>query len=43
VRDLRLSFMKIDGRWAPLKEEPRFQALLRTMNLDKAPAGKAAH
>lgn len=43
VRDLRLSFMKIDGRWGPLKNEPRFQALLKTMKLDKAPSGKAAH
>jgi DNA-binding winged helix-turn-helix (wHTH) protein/TolB-like protein/tetratricopeptide (TPR) repeat protein len=43
VRDLRLSFMKIDGRWGPLKDEPRFQALLKKMKLDKAPAGKAAH
>ena len=43
VRDLRLSFMKIDGRWAPLKDEPRFQALLKKMKLDKAPAGKSAH
>jgi TolB-like protein/tetratricopeptide (TPR) repeat protein len=43
VRDLRLSFMKTDGRWALLKDEPRFQALLKTMKLDKAPPGKAAH
>ena len=43
MRDLRLSFMKVDGRWAPLKDEPRFQALLKTMKLDRAPAGKAAH
>jgi DNA-binding winged helix-turn-helix (wHTH) protein/TolB-like protein/tetratricopeptide (TPR) repeat protein len=43
VRDLRLSFMRIDYRWSPLKDEPRFQALLKTMKLDKAPAGKPAH
>jgi DNA-binding winged helix-turn-helix (wHTH) protein/TolB-like protein len=43
VRDLRLSFMKVDGRWGPLKGEPRFQALLKAMKLDKAPAGKSAH
>ena len=43
VRDLRLSFMKIDYRWNPLKNEPRFQTLLKTMKLDKTPAGKAAH
>lgn len=43
VRDLRLSFIKIDGRWGSLKDEPRFQALLKTMKLDKAPGGKAAH
>ena len=43
VRDLRLAFMKVDGRWGLLKEEPRFQALLKTMKLDTGPAGKAAH
>jgi DNA-binding winged helix-turn-helix (wHTH) protein/TolB-like protein/tetratricopeptide (TPR) repeat protein len=43
VRDLRLAFMRIDGRWGPLKEEPRFSSLLKTMKLDTAPAGKAAH
>ncbi|MGE5712762.1 MAG: winged helix-turn-helix domain-containing tetratricopeptide repeat protein [Betaproteobacteria bacterium] len=43
VRDLRLSFMKIDYRWSPLKDEPRFRTLLTTMKLDKAPAGKPAH
>lgn len=43
VRDLRLAFMKIDGRWGPLKDEPRFQSLLKTMKLDTGPAGKAAH
>jgi DNA-binding winged helix-turn-helix (wHTH) protein/TolB-like protein/tetratricopeptide (TPR) repeat protein len=43
VRDLRLAFMRIDGRRGPLKEEPRFLSLLKTMKLDTAPAGKAAH
>lgn len=43
VRDLRLAFMKVDGRWGPLRDDPRFQSLLRTMKLDKGPAGKAAH
>ncbi len=43
VRDLRLAFMKVDGRWGPLKEEQRFQSLLKTMKLDTGPAGKAAH
>ncbi|MDZ7651296.1 MAG: winged helix-turn-helix domain-containing protein [Burkholderiaceae bacterium] len=43
VRDLRLAFMKIDGRWGTLKEEPRFQSLLKTMKLDTGPKGKAAH
>jgi tetratricopeptide (TPR) repeat protein len=43
VRDLRLAFMKIDGRWGMLRDEPRFQVLLKTMKLDSAPAGKAPH
>lgn len=43
VRDLRLAFMKVDGRWGLVRDEPRFQSLLKTMKLDTGAAGKAAH
>ncbi len=34
VRDTRLIYMKDDRRWIPLRDEPRFRALLRRMRLD---------
>ena len=43
ARDTRMVFLKTDGRWAPLRDEPRFAALLRRMRLDSAPLGKSAH
>lgn len=43
VRDTRMVFLKVDSRWATLREEPRFAALLRKMKLDTVPAGRSAH
>lgn len=37
-RDVRLSFLRIDGRFAALRGTPRFDALLRRMRLDKPSA-----
>lgn len=34
VRDTRLVYLRVDGRWAGLRAEPRFAALLRRMKLD---------
>jgi Flp pilus assembly protein TadD len=34
VRDVRLVYMKDDPRWAPLRGQARFAALLRKMKLD---------
>jgi DNA-binding winged helix-turn-helix (wHTH) protein/TolB-like protein/tetratricopeptide (TPR) repeat protein len=34
VRDTRLVYLKDDRRWRPLREHPRFLALLRRMKLD---------
>lgn len=42
-RDLRLSFLNVDGRWGSLREEPRFQSLLKILKLDAVLAGKPAH
>lgn len=38
VRDARLAYMKDDGRWASLRSEPRFVALLKRMKLEPASA-----
>ncbi len=32
-RDVRLAFLGADARWKPLRQQPRFQALLRKMGL----------
>jgi DNA-binding winged helix-turn-helix (wHTH) protein/TolB-like protein/tetratricopeptide (TPR) repeat protein len=34
VRDTRLVYLKDDGRWAPLRQEPRFAGLMHQMRLD---------
>jgi TolB-like protein/DNA-binding winged helix-turn-helix (wHTH) protein len=36
VRDIRLVFLQIDHRWAPLRGDPRFLALAAKLNLDPA-------
>lgn len=43
VRDARLAYMKDDGRWASLRSEPRFAALLKRMKLDTYGAGLPAN
>jgi len=43
VRDTRLVYMKDDGRWSGLRQEPRFIALLKRMKLDTFGATKAAN
>jgi DNA-binding winged helix-turn-helix (wHTH) protein/TolB-like protein/Tfp pilus assembly protein PilF len=43
VRDTRLVYMKDDGRWRTLRDEPRYVALLQQMKLDKAGPGRAAN
>lgn len=43
VRDTRLVYMKDDGRWSALRQQPRFGALLRRMKLDGYGPGKAAN
>ena len=42
-RDVRMAFLAVDGRWAPLTDEPRFVALLSRLRLDSAMPGKSAH
>ncbi len=43
VRDTRLVYMKDDGRWAALRQHPRFIALLQRMKLDRYGPGKSAN
>jgi TolB-like protein/Tfp pilus assembly protein PilF len=43
VRDTRLVYMKDDGRWSTLRQQPRFVALLRRMKLDQFGPGKSAN
>jgi len=43
ARDTRMVFLKADSRWASLRSEPRFVALLGAMGLAGVPAGKSAH
>ena len=43
VRDTRLVYMKDDARWAVLRNEPRYAALLRRMKLDQFGAGRSAN
>ncbi len=33
-RDFNLAFLKVEPRWDPLRDDPRFQDLLRRMNLE---------
>lgn len=33
-RDVRLAFLKVDARWNPLRQEPRFRALARELDLE---------
>ena len=42
-RDVRMAFLAVDGRWAPLRGEPRFATLLSRLRLDSAVPGKSAH
>jgi hypothetical protein len=35
VRDQRLIFLKDDSRWAALRKEPRFKALMVKLKLDR--------
>ena len=41
TRDTRLTFLKDDARLAPLREEPRFVALMRKLKLDRFGPGLA--
>jgi serine/threonine-protein kinase len=43
-RDVRMPFLRMDTRWKPLHDEPRFQALLRKMHFAPlaAPAPRVA-
>jgi predicted Zn-dependent protease len=43
VRDTRLVYMKDDGRWSTLRQQPRFVSLLRRMKLDQFGPGKSAN
>jgi len=43
VRDTRLVYMTDDGRWAVLRSEPRYAALLRRMRLDQFGPGRSAN
>ncbi len=43
MRDTRLVYMKDDGRWAVLRNQPRYAALLRRMRLDQFGAGRSAN
>jgi DNA-binding winged helix-turn-helix (wHTH) protein/TolB-like protein/tetratricopeptide (TPR) repeat protein len=43
VRDTRLVYMKDDERWATLRQEPRYVALLQRMKLDRFGSGRAAN
>jgi DNA-binding winged helix-turn-helix (wHTH) protein/TolB-like protein/tetratricopeptide (TPR) repeat protein len=43
VRDTRLVYMKDDGRWSGLRQQPRFVALLHRMKLDSYGPGKSAN
>jgi TolB-like protein/Flp pilus assembly protein TadD len=43
VRDTRLVYMKDDGRWSGLRQQPRFVALLRRLKLDSYGPGKSAN
>lgn len=43
VRDARLVYMKDDGRWSRLRQQPRFVALVRRMKLDGLRPGKSAN
>jgi hypothetical protein len=43
LRDTRLVYMKDDGRWSNLRQEPRFIALLHRMKLDSYGPGKSAN
>ena len=33
VRDVRMTIVRYDGRWKRLRDDPRFAAVLRQMNL----------
>lgn len=43
VRDTRLVYLKDDGRWAALRQQARFKALLQRLKLDALPPGKSAN
>lgn len=43
VRDTRLVYLKDDGRWSTLRQQPRFVSLLRRMKLDQFGPGKSAN
>jgi TolB-like protein/tetratricopeptide (TPR) repeat protein len=43
VRDTRLVYMKDDGRWSTLRQQPRFVSLLRRMKLAQFGPGKSAN
>ena len=34
ARDVRMTFLKVDRRWDPLRDEPRFVAIVRRMRLE---------
>jgi DNA-binding winged helix-turn-helix (wHTH) protein/TolB-like protein/Flp pilus assembly protein TadD len=38
LRDVRLAFLKVDARWNPLREDPRFRALSERLDLYAAQA-----
>ncbi|GAA4854768.1 winged helix-turn-helix domain-containing tetratricopeptide repeat protein [Luteimonas vadosa] len=38
VHDVRIGFIKVDARWNPLRNEPRFRALMQALGLREAPA-----
>ena len=39
VRDTRLVYLSSDPNWAPLRQQPRFVALLKTLKLDRLARG----
>jgi len=36
-RDLRLAYLQVEHRWAPLRDQPRFHALAQRLALDPSP------